>query len=271
MFTVRSVTSLDWPELEPYRTLRRPEDHRQKGIVVAEGEKVVRRLFASRFVVHSLLIEEAWLNPLSPLLETRPETITVFLAKKHLLETIVGYTFFQGVLAVAEIPPAPNLAALVAEARRPSCFVALDGVHNAENLGVLVRNAAAFSVDGLLAGETAGSPYLRRAARNSMGAIFHLPVLEVRSLVEALTFLRERRIRVLAAHPRAGSIPLAETNLAEDCCLVFGNEAHGVSDRVRAVCDQAVVIPTAGPVDSLNVASAAAICFYQVWLKRCRV
>src|SRR3989442_13834904 len=104
MFEVRKIGSLDIPELEPYRTMRRQIEHQQQGIFVAEGEKVVRRLLESSFIVVSVLLPEKWLGELEPLLQRRPETIRVFVAEKDLLETLTGFSMYQCLLAVGKIP-----------------------------------------------------------------------------------------------------------------------------------------------------------------------
>src|SRR5215831_432672 len=104
MVCVQKIESLEMPELLPYRTMRRQMEHRQQGIFVAEGEKVVRRLLESRFTVVSALLPEKWLAELEPLLKARPEDIQVFVAEKKLLETLTGFSMYQGLLAVGKIP-----------------------------------------------------------------------------------------------------------------------------------------------------------------------
>src|SRR5215813_12653968 len=104
MFTVEHINSLELPELQPYRTMRRQIAHREQGIFVAEGEKVVRRLLESKFGVVSALMPERWLTELEPLLKERSEMVRVFIAEKELLETLTGYSMYQGLLAVGQIP-----------------------------------------------------------------------------------------------------------------------------------------------------------------------
>src|ERR1051326_5521494 len=184
MIELQSIESLDLPELAPYRTMRRQVEQRQQGIFVAEGEKVVRRLLASKFPVVSLLMPDKWLPQLEPEIRSRPETIKVFLGKKELLETMTGFTMYQGLLAVGKVPEAIGLENLIEHSLKPLLLVAADGISNAPNLGVLIRNCAAFKADGLIAGETTCSPFLRRAVRTSMGTIFQLPVVETSNLLQ---------------------------------------------------------------------------------------
>lgn len=257
---VEPVRSLDAPELAPYRTMRRQLEHRQQRIFVAEGDKVVQRLLESDLPVVSLLLPPEWLEKFKPLLERRirTEDIAAYTADKPVLEELTGFSMYQGVLGIGRVPEMPTLASVVAKSPRPRLFVAVDSLTSAENLGVVVRNCAAFGVHALLVGETSSSPYLRRAVRSSMGTIFKLPVVELASLAEAVRALRAAGIRTLAAHPHTNRKTLYESDLAADSCIVFGSEGHGISPAVLEACDESVAIPMASDIDSLNVGSAAA-------------
>jgi tRNA G18 (ribose-2'-O)-methylase SpoU len=278
---IQTITSFDAPEVAPYRTMRRSSEHDVLGIFVAEGEKVVRRLLASQFTVVSIVLPEKWLAEFRPLLEARPEdNITVFIAEKTFLESLTGFSLFQGILAVGKIPPPASLAEILARSPKPQLLVAVDELANAENLGALMRNCVAFGVHALLVGETSSSPYLRRSVRNSMGAIFQLPIWEVKlanaavqirrddpapfSLAQTLRDLRARGIRCIAAHPHANGRTLSQADFSGDCCVVFGSEGNGISPAVLAACDEAVEIPMLNEVDSLNVGAAAAVFLYEV-------
>ncbi|HLP78437.1 MAG TPA: RNA methyltransferase, partial [Candidatus Paceibacterota bacterium] len=227
MFHVRKIESLDLPELEPYRTMRRPAEHHEQGIFVAEGEKVVRRLLQSDFPVISVLLPEKWLKDYEPLIRARPEKdIPVFVTELSVLEQLVGFPMFQGVLAVGKLPYRPSLEEALSRSAKPRLFVAVDGITNAENIGTVVRNCAAFNTQALIVGETSSSPFLRRAVRNSMGAIFQLPIVETANLLQTLKTLRAQGIRVIAAHPHVEGRTLSQANLTGDCCIVFGSEGH---------------------------------------------
>jgi tRNA G18 (ribose-2'-O)-methylase SpoU len=271
MFHVRHVDSLDLPELAPYRTMRRHHDHVRQRIFVAEGEKVVRRLLQSHFTVVSALMPEQWAQELAPLFKARPEDIPVFIAPKNQLEQIIGFSMYQGVMAVGRFPEPVSLGAILDEAPRPHLLLALEGLSSAENLGVIVRNAAAFGVHALIVGETCSTPYLRRAVRNSMGTIFKLPVSEPPRLVETLQELRARGIRVIAADGNAKERTLPQCNLTKDCCIVLGSEGYGLSSEALRACDETVAIPMANEVDSLNVGNAAAVFLYEANRQRGRM
>jgi tRNA G18 (ribose-2'-O)-methylase SpoU len=269
MFHLHRIESLDLPELAPYRTLKRPVNHQAQGIFVAESEKVVRRLLASHFPVVSVLLPEKWVSEFEPLLRSRPENIPIFVVeKKELLERLIGFSMFQGVMAVGKIPAPVSLDEVISKSAKPRFFVAVDALANAENLGVLVRNCVAFGVQALLVGETSSSPFLRRAVRNSMGTIFQLPVVEPPTLVHALRELRDQGFHCIAAHPPASGKNLSQVDLSGDCCVVFGSEGYGISPNVLAACDEAVAIPMPPTVDSLNVGSAAAVFLYEVQRQR---
>lgn len=281
----QKITSLDLSELAPYRTMRRPLEHEAQGIFVAEGEKVVRRLLESRFEVVSVLLPEKHLENFRPFIATRTDQPKVFLAEKTLLEQLIGFSMYQGVLAIGKIPPPVALDDTLQNRPSPKLLVAVDGLTSAENLGALVRNCVAFGVQALIVGETSSSPFLRRAVRNSMGSIFQLPVVELAkpgqrhqfttkphavklTLVECLQKLQAQGIRCVAAHPHTDRKVLSQAQLANDCCIVFGSEGHGISPEVLAACGEAVAVPMADGVDSLNVGAAAAVFLYEASRQR---
>jgi tRNA G18 (ribose-2'-O)-methylase SpoU len=269
MLLIQHIESLDDPELIPYKTLRRTTEHENEGIFVAEGEKVVARLMESELRVVSLLATEKWYGVYHDRLESRPGTIKVFVGEKTLLSSIVGFHLHQGIMAVAMIPKFYGLEPMVHKLPRPLLFVAIDGMTNSENLGVIVRNCVAFGVQALIVGETSSSPYLRRAVRNSMGTVFKLPIVTTPNLAETIHELRSRySIDVVAAHPRSEQSSMNSCSFAGDCCIVFGSEGFGISETVLAACAEHVAIPMMQGVDSLNVSSAAAVFLYEVTRRR---
>lgn len=256
-------------DLAPYATLRRRKDLERSALFVVEGDKVVLRLLESDYPVESLLVTPTWLERLRGRLEARPGAVRVFLAEdQRQIEAVAGFRWHQGVMAVGRIPHAVTLEEALAGAARPRLLAALDGVSNAENLGVVVRNAAALGVQALIVGERSCSPFLTRAIRTSMGAVFRLPCVEHAPLLPALGGLRAAGVRCVAAHPGATGASMAETDLRQDVCLVLGSEGEGISAPVLAVCDAAAAVPMARGIDSLNVGSAAAVCFYEARRQR---
>jgi tRNA G18 (ribose-2'-O)-methylase SpoU len=265
---IQPVQSLETPELELYRTLRRTEEHEQAGVLVAANAKVIRRLLASRFTVVSALLTPAWLEQFEPLLRKRPEQISIYVAEQKVLETITGYKMHQGALAVARIPPRPDFENLLENSPRPLLLAAVEGIASAENLGAVVRSCAAFGAHFLIVGETCGSPFQRRAVAGSMGAIFEQPVVRVNNLVKTLATLHARGVRCLAAHPRPGAKKLSAVDLRGDCCLLFGAEGPGLTGNALAACDDMVEIPMPTFMNSLNVAVATGVFLYEATRQR---
>jgi tRNA G18 (ribose-2'-O)-methylase SpoU len=258
-FEVEQITSLETEGLSPYLTLRRYEAHKEEGIVVAEGGKVVERLLASQLRIRSLLLTREWFERLaSVLLEKEGPACRVFLGELSLLREIVGFRLHQGVLAVAEIPEEPSVELLP----RPHLLVACDGLTQSENVGVIVRSAAALGANGVISGEGSSSPYLRRAVRNSMGAVFSLPVFHPSSLARMLADLRSGWGTVIIGADASEGKSLHEVDLRGNICCVAGNEEAGLSAEVRALCAERVRIPMANGIDSLNVASAVSVLLY---------
>lgn len=262
MLNVCRVKSLDAPGLEPYRTLRQSRERWREGLFIAEGEKVVRRLLESPLAVVSLLMPEKWLEEYRPLLERRSEPIQIYLASKPLLEKMTGFTFYQGVLSVGKIPPPVSIGALLGK-KNEALLVAADGISSAQNLGSLARNCAALGVDGMIVGETSCSPYLSGAVRSSMGTIFKLPVHDSVCLAKTFDELKQHGVRCIGAHPHTRAGMQSRADFRGSCCIVFGSEGDGLSQAVLEKCDELIAIPMADGIDSLNVASAAAVFFYE--------
>lgn len=265
---IHPVTDLSLPELKAYCTLRRRQDIRNERTFVAEGDKVVRRLLESSFPVVSLLITEPWLRKMDELLARRPDTIDVYVASIEQIEDITGFECYQGIKAIGRVEAPPRLEHILDRCSRPRLLVAVDELNNAENLGVITRNAVALGVQAVIQGETSASPFLTRAIRVSMGSIFKLPVVESTDLVAGLQTLRAAGVRCLAAHANADQCRLSDANLRDDVCIVLGNEGSGIRPAVLAECDQHVVIPMQCAVNSINVASASAAFFYEAARQR---
>lgn len=266
---ILTVDSIDLPGLEPYRTLKRPAAHREQGVFIAEGSKVVDQFLQSDLSALSILLTPQWFDLYRQRLEARPGPIQVYIAEKKLLETIVTIDLHQGVMAVGVVPRAITLFEAVGGAASPRLFVAVEHLASAENTGVVIRNCAACGVQAFIAGETSSDPYLRRSVRNSMGTIFKLPVLKAEILTDTLSELKLKHgFQVFAAHPRASGRNLDETDFTKDSCVVFGSEGDGLSAGVLEVCTQSVSIPMAPGVDSFNVACASAVILYEAARQR---
>lgn len=248
--------------------MRQQENHHLQKIFVAEGEKVVRRLLETHLEIISVLLPDKWLEPYTPLIEARRESIDTFVASKETIQNLINFSVYQGVMAVARVPEPASIESVVESSPAPRLFAAIDKVSGAENVGTVVRNAVALGCQALIVGETSSSPYLRRAVRAAMGTIFKMPHVEPRSLVDTLRYVRSRGVHCVAAHPHTDRKWLWQANLRTDCCIVLGSEGFGISPEVLALCDEQVAIPMEAGVDSLNIGSAAAAFFYEAMRQR---
>jgi tRNA G18 (ribose-2'-O)-methylase SpoU len=247
------------PRLADFRDLtradRRPDRPGGKGLVIAEGVVVVRRLLASPCPLRAVLgvrrrIEELDADLAAP----------VYVTSADVMAQVVGFHLNRGVLAVADRAPAPSPEQVVTRARR---LAVLEGVGDHENLGALFRNAAAFGVGGVLLGPGCADPLYRRSVRVSMGHVLAVPFAPIEPWPGGLKWLREQGFRVLALTPGADAVPLAGAFSPEDrVAVLLGSEGPGLSREAIDAADAAVRIPMADGVDSLNVATAGAVAFY---------
>jgi len=247
------------PRLSDYRDLttadRRPDRPGGRGLVIAEGVVVVRRLIGSPYPVRSLLGVPRRLAELAGDLDG--VDVPAYTADAETMAEVVGFHLNRGVLAVADRVPAPDPAALLAGAR---LVAVLEGVNDHENLGALFRNAAAFRVDAVLLGPRCADPLYRRSVRVSMGHVLRVPFAPLPGpWPGVLDAVRAAGLRVVALTPAAAAVPLAAVGPA---AVLLGAEGPGLTAEALAAADLRMRIPMAPGVDSLNVATAAAIAFH---------
>ncbi len=270
MFNIIHIDSLDVSELQPYRTMRRATEHVRQGIFVAETEKVVKRLLQSNLQIVSLLLTDKRFDEIKDLIKPKvDENLKIFIAEKKLLETIVGFDLHQGIMAVGRIPKTLTIEEIITEYKSPRLLVAVDGLTNSDNLGVIVRNCVAFGVTAIIVGETSSSPYLRRSVRMSMGAVFKLPVIHVSDLKNTLIKLSSGYgTRCIAADLHTDNHTISEVDLRGNICIVLGSEGSGIRKEILGTCSERIKIPITDEVDSLNVASASAVFLYEARKRR---
>jgi tRNA G18 (ribose-2'-O)-methylase SpoU len=252
---IHHVDRLDDPRLAAYARVGDAAWLRAQHLFVAEGRLVVRRLFeVARYDVESVLVTPAALAALSDVL---PQTAVIYVADQALLNTITGFNFHRGCLALAR-RPAATPASVRTGSRR---LVALEGIGNPDNVGGIFRVAAAFGVDGVLLDPSSGDPLYRKAIRTSMGAALQMPFERLDRWPEALQDLKAQGFDVLALTPRTGAQPLeAVMRKAPDrWVLLAGAEGPGLSDAALAAANVYVRIPMVATVDSLNVTVAVGI------------
>jgi tRNA G18 (ribose-2'-O)-methylase SpoU len=249
--------------LDDYRDLsaadRRPDRPGGRGLVIAEGVTVVRRLLASPYPVRSLLGVARRLDELGEDLDRLD--VPAYVTDADTMAEVVGFHLNRGVLAVADRAARPDPAGLL---RAAGLVAVLEGVNDHENLGALFRNAAALGVDAVLLGPRCADPLYRRSVRVSMGHVLRVPFAELPGPWPAsLDALRAAGLRVAALTPAADAVPLAAADLGgQRVALLLGAEGPGLSAPALAAADVRVRIPMASGVDSLNVATAAAVAFH---------
>jgi tRNA G18 (ribose-2'-O)-methylase SpoU len=253
------VTDPADPRLADFRDLtaadRRPDRPGGRGLVIAEGVPVVRRLLDSPYPVRAVLGVPARLAALAG--DLAAVDAPVYRASAEVMAQTVGFHLNRGVLAAADRAPEPAAAGLLAGARR---VLALEGVNDHENLGSLFRNAAALGVDAVLLGPRCADPLYRRSVRVSMGHVLRVPFVRA-----PLSTLRDAGLTVLALTPQPPAAPLSTVDPARPrVALLVGAEGPGLTAAALAVADRHVRIPMAAGVDSLNVATAAAIALHHL-------
>jgi tRNA G18 (ribose-2'-O)-methylase SpoU len=256
------------PRLDEYRDLttadRRPDRPGGRGLVIAEGEVVVRRLLHSPYPIRSLLGVprriEALHNDLAGV------AVPCYRTSADVMAEVVGFHLNRGVLAVADRAAQPSPADLIADA---GLVAVLEGVNDHENLGSIFRNAAGLGVDGILLGPGCADPLYRRSVRVSMGNVLRVPFGPLTDWPAGLHWLRDNGFQVLALTPSADAVPLHEAAApGRRTAILLGAEGPGLTDEALAAADERVRIPMANDVDSLNVATAAAIAFHTLMSSR---
>jgi tRNA G18 (ribose-2'-O)-methylase SpoU len=253
------VTSVDDPLLAPYRHLRHMNPVRQSRLFIAEGDKLVERLLASRFETHSVFAAENYVGRLLPLV---PDDVPVFVAPRPLLAATIGFHFHRGCLAAGVRRPRKSLAQWKRPAGATWTIVACPDVQDPTNLGTLLRNCAAFGVDLVLLGAQCADPFSRRVLRVSMGAVLELEIVESVDLTADLHALRQEQVELMATVLDERAEPLPVANRRPRMALLFGSEGRGLAQAWVDICDRRVTLPMHAGTDSLNVAVASGIFLY---------
>jgi tRNA G18 (ribose-2'-O)-methylase SpoU len=266
---VLDVVDIDDPRdsrLDDFRDLnsvdRRPDLPTGKGLVIAEGVLVVQRMLVSRYSPRALLGTDRRLAELADDLAVVPD-VPYYRVSPEVMAEVVGFHLNRGVLAAASRVPEPTVTDVVADART---IAVLEGVNDHENLGSIFRNGAGLGVDAVVFGSGCADPLYRRAVRVSMGHALLVPFARSVDWPADLAMLRERGFRLLAMTPDPGADPLS-TAMAkvrdEPVAVLVGAEGPGLSERAMRASDMRVRIPMSRGTDSLNVATAAALAFYE--------
>ena len=263
------LTDFSAPELDVYarlteRQLLHPEDG-SDGLFIAESPKVIARALDAGIVPVSLLVERRRLSdPEEREIIARCGGVPVFTADVEVLKALTGFPLTRGTLCAMRRPEEPSPAAICARARR---VAVMENIQNPTNLGALFRSAAALGADAVLLTDDCTDPLYRRCVRVSMGTVFQVPWAHLPSWPEpGLSTLRALGFKTAALALRDDSVPLDDPALRAEArlALVLGTEGDGLAADTIAQCDYTVRIPMAHGVDSLNVAAAGAVAFWEL-------
>lgn len=253
------------PRLDDFRDLnsidRRPDLPSGKGLVIAEGVLVVQRMLASRFLPRAMLGTDRRLRELAADLEATDAPY--YRVTAEVMSEVVGFHLNRGVLAAATRPGELTVDEVLDGART---VAVLEGVNDHENLGSIFRNAAGLSVDAVVFGTGCADPLYRRAVRVSMGHALLVPYAWATAWPGDLSRLRDKGFRILAMTPDPGAPTLSDAmaSVADDrVALLVGAEGPGLTETAMRASDVRVRIPMSRGTDSLNVATAAALAFYE--------
>ena len=272
MAHIFEITDIHAPELRPYvqlthaqlRSRRDPE----QGILIAESAKVIACALNAGCRPVSFLMERRQLPAFAEQFQDRCGDVPVYTADREVLAQLTGYALTRGMLCAMRRPALPDAEAVCRNSRR---VAVLENITDASNVGALFRSAAALGMDAVLVTPSCCDPFYRRAIRVSMGAVFQLPWAwigqgEGQWPRAGLALLRKMGFRTAAMALSGSSISIEEPRLAqaERLAVLLGSEGNGLSPETIACCDDTVRIPMAHGVDSLNVAAAGAVVFWQL-------
>jgi tRNA G18 (ribose-2'-O)-methylase SpoU len=254
------IASLDDPSAALYSGVREPHLLHRHRLFVAEGRLVVERLIADRrYRLRSLLLNDASFDALQPALTTLASDVDILLAGAEQFQAIAGFNFHRGCLALAERPRPQTMAQAIGGGQ---LIVALEHVTDADNVGSVFRNAAAFKVDAVLLSPSCCDPLYRKSIRTSMGASLQVPFARVMHWERGLDWLGSEGFTRVALTPASAADTLNQfcANRSGGRLAIFvGTEGAGLTPATLARTDRQVRIPMAPAVDSLNLAAATAI------------
>lgn len=266
------ITDLAQPELDVFARLTEAQLRNrlepEKGVFIAESPKVIQCALDAGLTPVSLLMERRHIQGQARDILARCREIPVYTADRETLASLTGYPLTRGILCAMRRPKLPTVEALCTGARR---LAVLEGIVDSTNVGAIFRSAAALGMDGVLLTPSCGDPLYRRAARVSMGTVFQIPWTRIGSQPadwpqSGLDKLRSLGFKTAAMALSDTSVSLEDPRLAAEdkLAIVLGTEGDGLAPATIAQCDYTVRIPMSHGVDSLNVAAASAVAFWQL-------
>ena len=275
MPNIIEITDFAAPELDVYARLTEAQllnrQEPEQGLFIAESPKVIDRALDAGYVPVSLLLERKHIAGQASGVIARCGDVPVFTAETEVLTELTGFRLTRGVLCAMRRPLLPSVEAVCAGARR---ITILENIMNPTNVGAIFRSAAALGIDAVLLTPACSDPLYRRAARVSMGTVFQVPWTYLGSDCAEWPHPGMERLRALGFRTAAmalsdNAISIADPQLMaeEKLAIVLGTEGDGLAAGTIADCDYTVRIPMSHGVDSLNVAAASAVAFWQLGLR----
>ena len=271
MPNIIEITDFAAPELDIYARLTEGQllnrHEPDKGIFIAESPKVIERALDAGCVPISMLMEKKHVERQAREIIRRCGDIPVYAAEFDVLTQLTGFHLTRGMLCAMYRPPLPGTEEICAGARR---IAVLENVMNPTNIGAIFRSAAALNMDGILLTSACSNPLYRRAIRVSMGTVFQIPWTFLDSRLswprEGMGFLHELGFVTAAMALNDDSVSIDDSGLMseEKLAIILGTEGDGLAAGTIAGCDYTVRIPMSHGVDSLNVAAASAVAFWQL-------
>ena len=269
MERIIEITGLDMPEIKIYTALTEAQLRNrlepEKGIFIAESPKVIISALEAGCVPKSFLMERRHIAGQGAELIRRCPHIPVYTGERDCLKSLTGYTLTRGILCAMERPAMPTVEMLCKQSKR---IAVLENIVDTTNLGAIFRSAAALGMDGILLSPSCADPLNRRAVRVSMGTVLQIPwtYLDGNWPAEGTAQLKEMGFKLAAMALCDDSCNIDNPKLLseEKLAVILGTEGTGLCKQTISACDYRVMIPMARGVDSLKVAAAAAIAFWQV-------
>lgn len=266
------LTDLSAPQLSPYVGLThaqlRSRRDPQQGILIAESIHVISSALAAGCQPLSLLMEQRQLNTLPQGFLDRFGDLPIYTAPREVLAQLTGYALTRGILCAMRRPALPSALELCRTARR---LAVLEHITDSTNVGAIFRSAAALGMDGVLVTPSCCDPFYRRSLRVSMGTVFQIPWAwtgedSSQWPQPGLSQLKSLGFQTVAMALNHRSIPIDHPALvqADKLAIILGSEGNGLSEQTIAACDYVAQIPMCHGVDSLNVAAAGAVIFWQL-------
>lgn len=262
---LQEIDRLDYPGVEIFSKLTeaqlRNTLHPEKGLFIAESPKVIRVALDAGCEPVAMLCERRHITgDAADIVAGLPADVPVYTGRRELLAALTGYTLTRGVLCAMRRRPAPSVAEVCAGASR---VVVIDSVTDTTNIGAIFRSAAALGIDAVLLTPTSCDPLNRRAVRVSMGSVFLVPWTW---LHEPVGSLRSLGFKTVAMALTDNSVPIDDPALCSEprLAVIMGTEGDGLASSVIADADYVARIPMSHNVDSLNVAAASAVAFWQL-------